>query len=801
MRPGEKIPYPLAVTEAPRPHLAPDLQERHVPLHLLPPLTGETSLPNTREIVTHLTPKKRNPIGRNLEQEFPSLQLRNQTENEILQDLQEVDIRYLNCGDPAENAAQRQRILESNVNGMREETVAFLYNAPSNLIPAETPLQPNQLANPQLPREAAAISPTRDVPLDEPERDLTLDPPPARKRGRPPSKNQATSSRKQPAEVPEKSSSLALLSWNCCGFGNPITVHRLRELNKKHAPDILFLMETKNNEEFINKEVPLPEFGSKFLVPPHSPGGGGLALFWKQEVELTVLSSCDNYIETTVTYKEKIFITTFVYGEPDHSKRKGIWEELTAKNVPRDQPWFLTGDFNDILDHSEKTGGPVRAEGTFGDFRAFLSQGDLFDIPYAGNPLSWRGVRYTHLVHCRLDRSMSNGAWADVFPFSRCHYLEFEGSDHRPLLTILESQIRKKRGIFRYDRSMKENPKITKIVEKAWHLSNTTSVEQRISQCRKGISKWNREHHLNAQKAIKEEKAKLEEEMSSSILDQGKIEEINENLKIAYRKEEDYWRQRSRTQWLALGDKNSGYFHAVTRGRRAVNKLAVIEDSNGIAVFEEEKIVQVISAYFQDIFITRSSNCVETVNKALEPCITDAMNAALTAQPSPSEIKEALFSISPDKAPGPDGFSACFFQSNWSIMEAQIVKEVSDILSSGILPSSINVTHVRLIPKTPSPKTVAEYRPIALLQCRAISDNVLITHEMLHYLKSSGATKHCSMVVKTDMSKAYDRLEWSFIVAVMERMGFHPRWINWLFQCIFPHKWYGTRASNTAARY
>ncbi|CAA7021479.1 unnamed protein product [Microthlaspi erraticum] len=61
---------------------------------------------------------------------------------------------------------------------------------------------------------------------------------------------------------------------------------------------------------------------------------------------------------------------------------------------------------------------------------------------------------------------------------------------------------------------------------------------------------------------------------------------------------------------------------------------------------------------------------------------------------------------------------------------------------------------------------------------RAISDNILITHEVLHYLKRSGATKRCSMAVKTDLSKAYDRLEWSFISAVLERLGFHAKWIN-----------------------
>ena len=174
-----------------------------------------------------------------------------------------------------------------------------------------------------------------------------------------------------------------------------------------------------------------------------------------------------------------------------------------------------------------------------------------------------------------------------------------------------------------------------------------------------------------------------------------------------------------------------------------------------------------------------------------------------------------LCAIHPDKAPGPDGFSASFFQSNWDTVGPQIILEVQNFFSTGYLPSRINATHIRLIPKILSPKKVAEYRPIALctvfykiiskllskrlqpvLQSivaenqsafvpnRAITDNVLITHEVLHYLKISGAEKICYMAVKTDMSKAYDRLEWDFIRLVLERLGFHQKWVSWIMQCI-----------------
>ena len=200
---------------------------------------------------------------------------------------------------------------------------------------------------------------------------------------------------------------------------------------------------------------------------------------------------------------------------------------------------------------------------------------------------------------------------------------------------------------------------------------------------------------------------------------------------------------------------------------------------------------------------------------ALTPMVTPEENEILISIPSALEIKDAIFAINAEKAPGPDGFSSSFYHAHWVEIGPALVEEIQRTFRTGNLPRGINHTHVRLIPKITTPQRVSDYRPIALCNVyykvyskilqkrlqpllvkiisenqaafvpgRIIGDNVLITHEVLHTLKTSRAEKRIAMAVKTDMSKAFDRLEWNFIAAVLERLGFHQHWIGLIMQCI-----------------
>lgn len=432
-----------------------------------------------------------------------------------------------------------------------------------------------------------------------------------------------------------------------------MTIQRLKDLQKECSPDIIFLSKTKNQDDFVTKELKDLNLEKQFLVSPITPGSGGLALPWKKVVDVSINSSNPNFIDSLISFKGKSFNGTFVYGAPNISKHLDVWTQLCDLSASRDFPWFLTGDFNEITDNSEKSGGLERPESSLSNFRSFLSLCDLFDLKHTGNFLSWRGQRHSHLVHCRLDRAMANSSWSDMFPNGRSHYLKFEASDHRPLVSTFDSKRKKKARIFRYDRRLRDNDEISALISKVWNDNPELTVSSRISKCRHAVSAWSKEFHSNRKKLILELKNSLDVALASHIVDDALISLLNMNLLKAYKAEEDFWRQRSRLLWLTLGDKNTSIFHAVTKRRRARNKISVIEGEDGSLVYEDNQIAIAIGSYFQEIFKSSGNSALEVVNKAIKSFISAATNERLTQIPSPQEIRDAMFAIHSDTAPGP----------------------------------------------------------------------------------------------------------------------------------------------------
>ena len=180
------------------------------------------------------------------------------------------------------------------------------------------------------------------------------------------------------------------------------------------------------------------------------------------------------------------------------------------------------------------------------------------------------------------------------------------------------------------------------------------------------------------------------------------------------------------------------------------------------------------------------------------------MNADLCRLISPEEIRVVAFFISGDSAPGPDGLT-CFFKSfgTWSNIKSFL--KFKNFFSTGILPVTWNHKNLCLIPKIPAPNKMTDMRPIsvcsvlykivskilvnrlkrhlpniisptqaAFVSERIITNNIMIAHEVVHSLHSHPEISKSFMLLKTDLSKAYDRLEWPFLEGILQVMGFAP---------------------------
>ena len=145
-----------------------------------------------------------------------------------------------------------------------------------------------------------------------------------------------------------KGSNMKIASWNCQGIGVPLTQSRLSRLLRIYKFDILFLIETMNRCDVLCNlagELGYPNV----ITQPRIGRSGGLALMWKNNVSLSLISQDERLIDTYVTYNNKSFYLFCVYGHPVQTERYHLWETLEQISNYRNDEWLLMGDFNEIL--------------------------------------------------------------------------------------------------------------------------------------------------------------------------------------------------------------------------------------------------------------------------------------------------------------------------------------------------------------------------------------------------------------------------------------------------------------------
>lgn len=172
------------------------------------------------------------------------------------------------------------------------------------------------------------------------------------------------------------------------------------------------------------------------LEIPRVGFSGGLLLLWKDNVDVTLLTSNTNIFDCYMKCDDGTSWHFFAfYGAPEKHKRLHTWKLLErCKDVAPLLPWLVIGDFNEILSNQNKLDGALRIETQLDKFRRVLDTCKLSEQSFVGDPYTWiKGRHNVNAIKERLDWCFVNDIWQDTFEPITTHHLDYFSSDHRAI--------------------------------------------------------------------------------------------------------------------------------------------------------------------------------------------------------------------------------------------------------------------------------------------------------------------------------------------------------------------------------
>ncbi|XP_016434006.1 uncharacterized protein LOC107760469 [Nicotiana tabacum] len=138
---------------------------------------------------------------------------------------------------------------------------------------------------------------------------------------------------------------------------------------------------------------------------------------------------------------------------------------------------------------------------------------------------------------------------------------------------------------------------------------------------------------------------------------------LTNELDSILKNEEDFWKLKSWINWLNERDANNRFFHTSTLNRRRRNRILSLKEESGNWLYDQGDIKTSILSFFKNLYTSSQSQApISTTNyMAMTHTLSDSQRNKLDRPLEIKEIKMAIFSFKPFKAPGPDGLHPFFY--------------------------------------------------------------------------------------------------------------------------------------------
>uniref|UniRef100_A0A2N9FSP0 CCHC-type domain-containing protein n=1 Tax=Fagus sylvatica TaxID=28930 RepID=A0A2N9FSP0_FAGSY len=239
----------------------------------------------------------------------------------------------------------------------------------------------------------------------------------------------------------------------------------------------------------------------------------------------------------------------------------------------------------------------------------------------------------------------------------------------------------------------------------------------------------------------------------------------------------------------AIAVEGSQNFRLVKRlVRRRRNFIAEIKLPNQQWIHSRTDIERYFTDHFVELFQSTSPDIPRELDELFTPSILNEDNANISRIPDYQEVKDVIWSMHPLKAPGPDGEGWLLSQMNHTFITLIPKKQGANNFNQ-FRPISLCNFYYKIISKIlvnrlrPLLPKIIDPSQAAFVPGRWIGENVVLAQEIVHSFKQSKKRKG-SVGFKLDFHKAYDSLEWTFILRVLKVVGFDQKVINLIYQCI-----------------
>lgn len=228
----------------------------------------------------------------------------------------------------------------------------------------------------------------------------------------------------------------------------------------------------------------------------------------------------------------------------------------------------MGGDWNEIRSASEKKRGRHRSAGSFRCIRQFIRDMQMKELGFLGREWTWANNREgEEFVEERLDQIFISPKWSTQHPHVVVSHIPKQTSDHCLLLLNDKPQRQQAPKRFYFDKRFLELPNFEREVEQAWNIVQhgvpMYQVCSRIKCCRVALLKLKGQHILHSSVAINKIKGRMEKmQKEGNDRNWSEWKKLQGNLGEEYRKEEVFWQQKSRIQWLKKGDQTTKFFNA-----------------------------------------------------------------------------------------------------------------------------------------------------------------------------------------------------------------------------------------------